>query len=261
MCHVLSCSPCRRRSSAVPFLHMVPSVAFRSAPFRPRPRRPGRPQAAGPFLRAYRACAPLRGRARLVPARFVRLNCARETADARLPSPPAGAFCRPQPLLPRAEKRKGGPGSRLLSTCILLHFFPDQALWQVKYEIFLILRKKDEQRKPLPIYPVAHADNNGVGLRVMKNAAPPIAPTPGPGGCWTHRFRPGLYRSPVRQRPRLFPHPGQRRVLSLILSLSKGTACRGKPPSLDTRLAPLPGMRNGRAEASGATPAFARATI
>ena len=73
LCHVLSCSPCRRRSSAVPFLHIVPSVAFRSAPFRPRRRRPGRPQAAGQFLRAYPACAPVPARARLAPARFAHL--------------------------------------------------------------------------------------------------------------------------------------------------------------------------------------------
>ena len=37
LCHVLSCSPCLPRNSAIPFLHIVPSVAFRSVPSAPPP--------------------------------------------------------------------------------------------------------------------------------------------------------------------------------------------------------------------------------
>ena len=52
---------------------------------------------------------------------------AREAAGARLPPVPAGAFFGPRHCFARAEKPKGGPGSRLLSTCILLHFPPSQS--------------------------------------------------------------------------------------------------------------------------------------
>ena len=83
MCHVLSCSPCRRRCSAVPFPHIAPSLALPCAPVRPRPPVRG-PQAAGQFLRAYRACAPVPARASCAGA--VRApDCAREAKGAGPP--------------------------------------------------------------------------------------------------------------------------------------------------------------------------------
>ena len=80
------------------------------------------PQARrGSHFRAYRARAGAPAGAGAVRAP----DCAREPPDARLPSAPAGAFLRPQPLS-CAEKRKGGPASRL-SVLILPHFPPSQA--------------------------------------------------------------------------------------------------------------------------------------
>ncbi len=92
LCHEMSCSSCRRRSPAVPFLHIALSVPLRSTPFRPR-RRPGRPKRRDPFCaRILRACPCAGGH---VSAGAVRApDCARETADAPLPSVPAGAFLR-----------------------------------------------------------------------------------------------------------------------------------------------------------------------
>ena len=111
------------RHAACPSLRLrhrsFPSILFRSSC-----STAGSP-AAGPLFRAYRARAgaPVGAGAVRAP------DCARERADARLPSAPAGVFLRPRPLscadtgLP---KRKGGPGSRL-SVLILPHFFPGQA--------------------------------------------------------------------------------------------------------------------------------------
>ena len=100
------------------------SVAFRSAPFRPR-RRLGCPQAAGPFF-ARVSCVRARARRRAFRAGAVRApDCAREAADAHLPSAPAGAFFGPSRILRR--KAKGGPGSRL-SAIIIAHFSRTQAL-------------------------------------------------------------------------------------------------------------------------------------
>ena len=97
LCHDMSCSPCRRRSSALPFLHIVLSLALRSAPFRPRRRRLGRPRGGGTlFLRAY----PVRARPR-PPAR------ARRKAHVSRPFPP-GLF-RPPPLLRSRRKAKRRP--------------------------------------------------------------------------------------------------------------------------------------------------------
>ena len=103
MCHEMSCSSCRRRSSAVPFLHIAPSVAFRSAPCRPRRRRPGRSQAAGPFLRAYPARPPARVSAGAVRAP----DCPREAEGGHLPPvvAPAKAGAAPVPMAERREPR------------------------------------------------------------------------------------------------------------------------------------------------------------
>ena len=146
LCHELSCSPCRRRSSAVPFLHIFLPLALRRAPVCPRCRRPGRPQAAGPLLRAYPACAPVPARACLAPARFAHL-IARARRRTHVSRSFRRGFFRPQPLLPCAEKQKGGPGSRLLSTCILLHFPTGQAPWWEKYENFSTLPEDGRTEK------------------------------------------------------------------------------------------------------------------
>ncbi len=108
LCHVLSCSPCRHRSSVVPFLHIVPPIAFRSAPFRPRPAGLATLKRRDPF------CARiLRARPRLparVSAGAVRApDCARETEGARLPFVPAGAFFGPSPCFPAQKSRKAAP--------------------------------------------------------------------------------------------------------------------------------------------------------
>ncbi len=91
---------CRLSVSRMPFLHRVPS---HSVPFAPPPARP----AGGTLFRAYRARACPRVCAGAVRAP----DCARETADARLPSTHAGVFEAPAALLRR--NAKGGPGSRL----------------------------------------------------------------------------------------------------------------------------------------------------
>ena len=145
LCHEVSCSSCRRRSSAVPFLHIVPPS--RSVPLHAvrAAAGPG-PQAAGPFLRAYRACAPAPSRARLAPAPFAHLiaRARRRTHFAR--RLPPGLFCGPQPLLPSAESEKAAPESRL-STPIIHHFLSSQAPWGEKDENFSNFLLNPERRK------------------------------------------------------------------------------------------------------------------
>ena len=84
------------------FLDIVPP--FRSMPLAPPPAC--RLQAAGQFLRAYPACAPVPARARLAPARFAHLiaRARRRTHFAR-PFPP-GLFSAPAiaSLLQKSEK-------------------------------------------------------------------------------------------------------------------------------------------------------------
>ena len=91
-------------------------------PFNPVPLLP---QArGGSHFRAFRARPCAGGRASCAGA--VRApDCARETADARLPSAPAGFFCGPS-RSPAQKSRKATPGSRL-SVLILPHFSPSQA--------------------------------------------------------------------------------------------------------------------------------------
>ena len=89
--------------SCISFLHRAP---FRSLPS--TPRRLGHPQAAGPFLRAYPARAPVPACTRLAPARFAHLIArARRRTHFACPLPP-GSFFGPQPLLPSAEIGIGG---------------------------------------------------------------------------------------------------------------------------------------------------------
>ena len=105
-CHVLSCSPCRRRSSAVPFLHIVApsrSVPCRSAPCRPRRRRLERPRAAVPVLRAFRPRARARPRARFAPARFAHLIARTRRQGALLPSASGEVHGRPQHCVMRCH--------------------------------------------------------------------------------------------------------------------------------------------------------------
>ena len=102
LCHELSWSPCRRRSFAVRFLHIVSSVAFRSVRAAAGPA----PSSGGTlFARVLRPRAPARAGA--IRAGAVRApDCARETADARLPSVPAGAFFGPSRILRRKAERR-----------------------------------------------------------------------------------------------------------------------------------------------------------
>ena len=115
-------------------------VSFRSGPSIPPPRRTRRtlqmaalapPPAArrgGTLFRAYRVRAPARVGAGAVRAP----DCARETADALLPSLPAGFFSAPAAVLRR--KAKSGPGSRL-SVAIVTHFSSGQVSMEnlIKY--------------------------------------------------------------------------------------------------------------------------------
>ena len=149
-CHVLSWSSCAGCIFGCPFRHdavLSGGVSGYSSLFRclfvsgigPSSRpgfAPAGRSAAGPFLRAYPACAPLRGRARLAPARFAHLIArARRWTHFSRRLPP-GLFFGPQPLLPSAEKPKGGPGSRLLFTRILLHFSLVSSIYGDKFHDF-----------------------------------------------------------------------------------------------------------------------------
>ena len=152
LCHDMSCSPCRRQSSAVPFLHIVPSP---SVPF-PSVRAAARlPVAAGPFLRAYPACAPAPVRARLAPARFAHLIArARRRAHLARPFPP-GLFSGPSHI-PAQKSRKAAPEAASLHPSYTT-FSPVKPPGGRNMKFFLFsCRKTDEQRKSLPIYPVAH---------------------------------------------------------------------------------------------------------
>ena len=147
LCHDMSCSSCRRRSFAVPFLHIVPPSHCVPLPSVRTAAGLGIPRRRDPFcariLRA-RPCAGGRVSAGAVRAP----DCARETADALSLSLPAGAFFRPQPLLPSAEKPKGGPGSRL-AIPIIHHFLSSQAPGREKYENFSTLPEDGRTEKPL----------------------------------------------------------------------------------------------------------------
>ena len=94
--------------SRISFLHRVP---FR------RRAAPGR---RDPVSRVSR----VRLRPRVGAGAVRAPDCARETADARLPSVPAGAFFGPSRFL---QKRKRRPRKPPLSTLILLRFSPSQA--------------------------------------------------------------------------------------------------------------------------------------
>ena len=99
-CHV------RRASGsgvACPYPACRSSIAFCSVPFAPPPARP----AGGTLFRAYRARPCAGGRARLCAGAVCAPDCARETADARLPSTHAGAFFGPSRS--PAQKRQRRP--------------------------------------------------------------------------------------------------------------------------------------------------------
>ena len=144
-CHELSCSPCRRRSSAVPFLHIVPFLTLRSAPVRPPPPAWAPASGGTRFLRAYPACAPAPARARLAPARFAHL-IARASRRAHVSCPfPPGLFSGPSPCFPLQKSEKAALGSRL-STLIIHRFLSSQAFWREKYENFSNFLPKAERR-------------------------------------------------------------------------------------------------------------------
>ncbi len=151
-CHVLSCFPCARGIFECPFRHdavLSRGVLGYSSLFRclsvfgigPSSRPGFTPTgrlAAGPFLRAYPACAPAPGRPRLAPTRFVRLIArARRRTHLSRRLPP-GLFCGPQSLLPSAEKPKGGPGSRLSPLSSYYTFLQVKPSGGKNMKIFLI---------------------------------------------------------------------------------------------------------------------------
>ena len=151
------------------------SLAFRSAPIHPRRRRPGRPRGGGTLFCARIAPARPRPPARVLRRGAFRApDCAREAAGARLLSVPAGAFSGPSHCFARAEKPKGGPGSRL-SACILLHFPPGQALCEQNMKIFPVSCRKK-------IDACGRADTTGLSLGRVGRLRPHIvAPDPDPG--------------------------------------------------------------------------------
>ena len=123
-CHVSACRACSgARSGMTPSLRAgapgIPpcSGTCLSSDCTGPSFQSGSTPAAGPrrvpFPRVSRA--PLRGRAGASCAGAVRApDCARETADARLPSAPAGVFCGPS-RSPAQKSRKAAPGAAFYS--------------------------------------------------------------------------------------------------------------------------------------------------
>ena len=129
---------------SVPAYRSLRRVPFHSMPSAPPPAwaPPG-----GGTLFARVSCLRACARPRASCAGAVRApDCARETADAPVPSAPAGAFCGPSHCFP-AEKRKGGPREPPLSTTIVAHFPRMQAPWRGNYEIFSILPEDGRTEK------------------------------------------------------------------------------------------------------------------
>ena len=130
ICHVLSCAPCAGRMFCGPSghkgllscrgsRHSAGIVLVRVFGMGPSSLLPFRSvSAAAALLRRdpVSRVSRRRGRARLAPARFVRLIARASSADAPLPSAHAAAFLKPQPLS-CAEKRKAAPeAASLLSS-------------------------------------------------------------------------------------------------------------------------------------------------
>ena len=109
---------CHVRHAAAEALRFRSCISLSPSHCVPLPSIRAAAQAAGPFLRAYPACAPAPARARLAPARFAHLIArARRRTHLSRRLPPG--FFRPQPLS-CAEKRKGGPKEPPLCT----HYTP-----------------------------------------------------------------------------------------------------------------------------------------
>ena len=116
-CFVMFPMPCVKLCRSVPAYRS--SIALRSAPFRPRRRR---------TLFARVSCARARARLRAFCAGAVRTpDCARETADTRVPSPPAGAFLRAPALASLSRKAERRPRKPPLSTPNHTTLFPQSS--------------------------------------------------------------------------------------------------------------------------------------
>ncbi len=184
LCHELSCSPCRRRSSAVPFLHIAPSVAFRSAPLPPPRRRPGRRRAAGPFF-ARVSCVRARACPRaLAPARFAHLIArARRRAHLAPPFPP-GLFSAPALASLRRNRDRGEPHGSTPPTppCIRVR---TRRFDGFKLRNGLAGRRGRACRRQPPGVRGRHAPYGlrSLGLRRSGLHPSPPAPRPVPTGC------------------------------------------------------------------------------
>ena len=180
LCHVLSCSPCRRRSSAVPFLHIVPPS--RSVPLHSVRAAAGLGAPSGGTVFARVSCVRACARPRASCAGAVRApDCARETPDARLPFVPAGAFFGPSHCFPAQKSEKAAPGAAFSLPCILLQFLSSQAPGGRNMKIFLLCRHS--------------------GRRVSTGPGPPAAGTTPPGDPGSPlRFAP--FRPGPRQKDR-----------------------------------------------------------
>ena len=134
-CHVLhAAAEALRCRSCISFLRRVPS---RSMPSAPPPA--GFPERRDSFC-ARILPAPPRGRAGVGAGAVRAPDCARETADARLESPPAGAFFGPSHCFPLQKSEKAAPGSRLSAT-IVAHFPIGQAPGRRNMKIFPIFSR------------------------------------------------------------------------------------------------------------------------
>ena len=191
----MSCSSCRRRCSAVPFLHTVPSIPFRSAPLRPRRRRPGAPGRRDLFARVSCVRAPARAGASCAGA--VRApDCAREAKGAGLPPVPAGAFFAAPAIASLCRKAERRPREPPSLPPFYYTFSPVKPSGGRNMKFFLFRRKTDQQgldstglleapskpgratcsqtlQKQLP------CNTSGSGLRLIENTARfPLCVTP-----------------------------------------------------------------------------------
>ena len=136
-CFVMFPMPSRealRFRSCISFLRRVP---FRSCSVRAAAGL-GDPRAAGQFLRAYPACAPVPARACLAPARFAHLIARARRRAHVSPSFPPEFFSAPA-IVSLRRKEKAAPEAAFSLPAFYYTFSPSQAPWREKYEYFSTL--------------------------------------------------------------------------------------------------------------------------